>query len=307
MPPFAMATCHEQEERKMKLSERAMLVTLNIGQWSGMALDREVSDEISESHRAEKDAGRYSKRIIATKFLSHVGGKINVARRSHRLLTLPWDDDGTRILSVTGYEHYTQTMNLVKHGVEAATIDFVKNLPDYINEARTRLGTMFNLEDYPTADEVSNKFYIDIEMKPIPESGDFRAKLTTEAVKAITQDIENRCNARVEAAVQDVYHRVVDVTAKMSERLRAFEPGDDDAPAKNVFRDTLVSNVAELADLIPSLNITGDPKLDALATQLKDDLVEHSPEVLRADAKTRKLTADKADRLLKKAKQFLAS
>ena len=291
----------------MKLGERALLVTLNVGSWNGMALDKEVSDEVSETHKADKDAGRYNKRIIATKFLSNVSSHISVARKSHRLLTLPWQDDGTRILSVTGYEHYTQTMKLKSHGMEAAATEFVKNLPDYIKEAKTRLGTMFNPDDYPTADEVREKFYIDVEMKPIPESGDFRAKLTTEAVKAVTQDIENRCNAKVEAAMQDVYARIVDVTAKMSERLRAFEPSAKDEPTKNVFRDTLVGNVAELADLIPSLNITGDPKLDALAKQLKDDLVEYSPEVLRADAKARKKTADNAERILRKAKQFLAS
>jgi hypothetical protein len=289
----------------MKLSERAMLASLHVGMWSGMALDRDVSDEVSETHKAEKDSGRYNKRIIATKFLSGVSGKVNVARRSHRLLTLPWDDDGTRILSITGYEHYTQTMNMVTKSVELAAKEFVKNLPAFIDEAKVRLGTMFNSEDYPSADEVREKFYIDVEMKPIPESGDFRAKLTNEAVKAITNDIEHRCNVRIEAAVQDVYHRIVDVTGKMAERLRAFEPSSTDK--KGVFRDTLVSNVKELADLIPSLNITGDPKLDALAKQLETDLAEHSPEILRTDAKVRKQTADAADRILKKARSFLAS
>jgi hypothetical protein len=289
----------------MKLSERAMLVTLNAGQWSGMALDREVSDEISETHRADKDAGRYNKKLIATKFFKDVGGKINVARRSHRLLTLPWNDDGTRILAVTGYEHYTQTMRLMKLGVDAAAKQFVKGLPEYIEEAKTRLGTMFNPNDYPTADEVLEKFYIDVEINKVPEAGDFRAKLTNEAVKAISQDIENRCNARVEAAMQDVFQRIVDVTSKMSERLRAFDSGTDDEPAKNVFRDSLVTNVKQLADLIPSLNITADPKLEALAKQLETELAEHSPEVLRTDAKVRKQTADAADRIFKKAKQLL--
>jgi hypothetical protein len=285
-----------------KLSERAMLASLHVGMWSGMAVDRDVSEEVSENHKAEKDSGRYNKRLVASKFLSHVGGKINVARRSHRLLTLPWEDDGTRILSNTGYLHYTETMRLQQHAVRAATQEFIQSLPTYIDEARTRLGTMFNSEDYPSADELRSKFYIDVEIKPIPTGSDFRAKLSDDAVKHITQDIEDRCNERVEAAIKEVYQRVVDVTSKMAERLRGYEPGE----STGVFRDTVVYNINELAELIPSLNITGDPKLDALAKQLKDDLVEHSPEVLRTNAKARKQTADAAERILKKAQTFLA-
>lgn len=286
----------------IKLSERAMLASLHTGMWSGMAVDREVSEEVSENHKAERDSGHYKKRLISSKFLSHVGSKLDVARRTHRILTLPWEDDGTRILSNTGYLHYTESMRLHQHAVKAATHEFINSLPVYIEEARTRLGTMFNKEDYPSAKDLPDKFYIDVEIKPIPTGSDFRAKLTDDAMKAITQDIEDRCNERIEAAITDVYQRVADVTSRMAERLRGYEPGE----STGVIRDTVVYNISELADLIPSLNITGDPKLDALAKQLKDDLVEHSPEVLRADAKARKRTADAAERILNKVNTFLA-
>jgi hypothetical protein len=165
---------------------------------------------------------------------------------------------------------------------------------------------MFNSDDYPNASDLHDKFYIDVELNKIPEGGDFRANLSNDAVKAIAQDIEDRSNQRIETAMQDIYKRVQDVTAKMAERLREFEPKAGDEGSKGVFRDTLVYNIAELADLIPSLNITADPKLDALAKQLKDDLVEHSPEILRTDAKKRKQTADAAERILKKVRTFLA-
>jgi hypothetical protein len=283
-----------------------MLATLNVGMWSGMMTDHEVSEEVSENHRAGQDAGRYNKRLVSSKFLSHVGSKVNVARRSHRILTLPWDDNGTRILSATAYLHYTETMRLQEHAVKAAAQEFVKALPSYIDEARSRLGTMFNSEDYPNAGDLHEKFYIKVELNKIPEGGDFRANLSDEAVAAIAQDIEDRSNQRIETAMQDIYKRVQDVTAKMVERLKEYQPATDDEPRKGMFHDTLVYNISELADLIPSLNITADPKLDALAKQLKKDLVEHSPEILRTDAKARKQTADAAERILKKVRTFLA-
>jgi hypothetical protein len=144
---------------------------------------------------------------------------------------------------------------------------------------------------------------VDVEIKPIPEAGDFRTKLADNTLKAITKDIERRTEERIKAAVQNCFERVADVTTKMAERLNAYEDAEGQ---QGTFRDSLVYNCVELADLLPSLNITDDPKLTDLAKQLKADLGQHSPEILRSDAKVRKQTAMKAEKLAKKVGAYLA-
>lgn len=290
-----------------KLSERAMLAALHTGAWSGAAHDQLVTEEVSETHKAAvRDAGRYTKQLVANKFLRHVTGKLSTARRIHRLLTLPWDDDGTRILSCTGHAHYTEQMRLQRHGIEAAAGEFVKGLPDYIKEAKERLGTMFDKDDYPDADSVRKKFYIDVEIKPIPEAGDFRAELSAATVKAIVKDIERRSDARIEAAMNDVFERIIEATGRMVERLRAYKPVVAEGEKRTIIQDGVIYNIRELADLLPSLNITNDPRLVKLQKQLLTDLVEHSPEVLRTDPKKRNQTADRAEAIFKKVSSYLA-
>ncbi len=292
-----MSVSQQEEKTMIKLSERAMLTSLHIGAWSGSNLDREVTEEISERHKADaKDAGRYSKQLVSKKFLKQVGAQVSAARSVHRILTLPWDDDGTRILSTSGYQDYTDRMRRCRIQFEDAVTDFVKGMPEYIKEAKVRLGTMFDANDYPSAEDVKAKFSFDVEVKPVPDAGDFRAKLSDATVKSIVKDIERRSEARIEAAMRDVYERVYDCTSKMAEKLK---------DADGVFRDSLVYNINELADLIPALNITDDAKLNDLAKKLKEDLVEHSPEILRSDAKVRQATAKKAEALAKKARSFL--
>lgn len=291
----------------MKLSERAMLAVLRRGMWSGAKHDQQVTEDTAEAHKADaKEAGRYSKQLISRKFLSKVGSKMTVARQTHRILTLPWDDEGTRILSAQGYIHYTQVMRTCRLGVEAAAGEFLNGYPDHIKTAKTLLGNMFNGDDYPSVEDLRKKFYIDVEIKPIPEAGDFRTKLAGNTVKAIADDIERRTNERIKAAVQDVFQRIVDVTGKMSERLNTYEPSKGKDKASGLFRDSLIYNVQELAELLPSLNITEDERLASLAKQLKADLVQHSPDVLRGDAKLRKQTAMKADKIYKKVTTYLA-
>lgn len=288
----------------MKLSERAMLASLHTGAWSGNKHDQQVTEETAEAHNADaKESGRWNKQIIARKNLSKVASKLRVARQSHRILTLPWDDMGTRILSAQGYQHYTGVMRTCRLAVDAAAAEFRKEYPNYIKEARATLGSMFNSDDYPSAKALEDKFYIDVEIKPIPEAGDFRTKLADNTLKVITKDIEQRTQSRIKAAVQDVFERVADVTGKMAERLTNYEKAEGQSGA---FRDTLVYNVTELADLLPSLNITDDPRLTDLAKRLKADLTKHSPEVLRSDAKARNETAIKAAKLAKKVGAFLA-
>ena len=288
-----------------KLSERAMLVSLHIGSWQGTMLDRVVTDAVNESYKADKEAGRYNKRLVASKFLKGISSAHSNARSVHKLLTLPWEDDGTRALCSVGFLNYQKLMKEAKHKVDAEVRQLPESRSDIIAEARGRLGKMFDVDDYPSEDDIASKFSFDVEIKPMPDAGDFRVELSEENVKSITKDIERRTNQRLEAAMNDVFGRITEVTQKMSERLREYQPAGDGKKAGNIIRDSLVYNINELAELLPALNVTNDPRIEQLRKQMVDDLVEHSPEILRADSKIRAQTISKADKLLKKVQSYM--
>lgn len=295
----------------MKLSERAILVTLHTGAWTGSLVDKQVTEEVSEANNAAKNgAGRYNKQIVASRFLSAVNSKVSQIRRTHFALSLPWEDSGARILATRGYENYCEQIRNGRIMVEAAAREFVKGMDVYIDEAKVRLGDMFDAADYPEADEILSRFYVEYETQQVPEAGDFRAALTKDQVKAVVKDIEARTNERVQIAMHSAFERIADVTGKMAEKLRDFEPATGKAKGqrgKAAFRATLVYNVKELAELLPSLNITGDKRLD----QLQKDLLklcdpDMPPEVLRIDAKARAKMAKQADDVFKKVSEYLA-
>ena len=52
------------------LSRKAVLVSVNISQWTARKLDREVTDEVNASHGAQKDAGRYNKLLLEKEALA---------------------------------------------------------------------------------------------------------------------------------------------------------------------------------------------------------------------------------------------
>lgn len=288
------------------LSERAMLVTLHISTWGGMMVDREVTDEVNESHKASKEAGRYNKRLIASKFFSEVSTADNHARTAHRVLTLPWEDDGTRILASAGFMAYQEKMRDCKRKREAAVKNFLTDTAPYMAEAEQRLGSMYNADDYPDIETLKSKFSFDVEIRALPEASDFRAKLGDDQVKAVIKDIERRTNQRLETAMNDVFNRIAEVVGHMSKRLKDYVPAKDGSKAAGIIRDSLVYNINELAtEVLPILNVTNDERITALQQQMLADLVEHSPEILRADAKVRQATISKADKLLKKVQSYM--
>jgi hypothetical protein len=67
-----------------------------------------------------------------------------------------------------------------------------------------------------------------------------------------------------------------------------------------------VFNITQLADILPSLNLTNDKRLIALQDQLVNELTVYAPPVLKADAQKRSETCRKAEKIYDKVKGFLA-
>lgn len=268
------------------LQNSAMLATLTISQWTNRKHDKSVSKEVEQQHQA-KDAGRYNKMLIDKAALDPISKIASAARMYHYKVTLPWGDNGDRLLPATLFMPYTDTMRQYKNEFAARVATFVRDYPLLVNDARTRLGTMYDAMDYPLASDIADKFAIETEFTPIPTAADFRVNLNQEYVDSIKTDITQKMAARQADAVKHCWQRIREVVEHLEERL-----SDKD----KTFRDSLISNAVELIDILPALNITGDTELERTAAEVKAILV--APERLRADEGLRADTAARAAAIL---------
>lgn len=76
-----------------------MIVTLNVSCWTARKQDKKVSAEVEASHNA-KDAGRYNKLLIDKHHLDPLTNWAGQIRATHYKMTLPWMDNGGRLLPV---------------------------------------------------------------------------------------------------------------------------------------------------------------------------------------------------------------
>jgi hypothetical protein len=153
------------------------------------------------------------------------------------------------------------------------------------------LNGLFNEKDYPSPYEIRSKFYFDVHFDPIPEEGDIRVNIQQDELDKLNADLETRKNEAIAQAMKDPYIRLHEAIYHAYERL--------DNP-KAIFRDSLIDNLVDLVKILPSLNITNDPKLDELRQEVSEKLTKYDADTLRQDPLARRETRDSASDILKK-------
>jgi hypothetical protein len=282
----------------MTLSTKAMLVSVNISQWTARKFDKAVTAEVSASKGAAADAGRYNKALIGKDEIKPVQKAANAVRTFHVEQTLPWFDKGARILPAGNYIDYTQGMRPLKADFEKSVSTFLVNYPDYFEAAKVRLNGMFDAFDYPTPDEILKRFHCSIRVFNLPDHADFRVTLADGEVASIRAQIERDVHGAFEAANKHLFYRVQETVSHLAKSLRSFGEEIDGTEKTKTFRDSLIGNVEALVDLLPKLNVTDNADLADIAARLKREVCGHSAKHLRENTGTRENVARNAEKIL---------
>jgi len=272
------------------LNTKAMLVTLSISYWYARKYDKKESKKLTDKHSVTEKAARVTKNLFPVESESYqaIVSAHGAARQEHYRLTLPWTDGGSRILLANNYEKYTEAMRPKRSDFDTSWHTFVGEYPALYESAKINLKTLWKQEDYPSASDMPNKFSFSIKVLPLPEADDFRVSLGADDIEAIKDQIRDDTKASIAEAMKDPYDRLFKVVFKMAEKLH---------DRKGIFHDSLLGNIEDLIDLLPSLNLTQDPKLIEMGEQIRAALTSYEPETLRKNNKVRKNVAEKADQI----------
>jgi hypothetical protein len=285
-----------------RIADRAMLVSLTINQFNPVKTDKKITAEVATAHGSEVTMGRYAKSVIAKSALDRIRTLAGEVRQEHYRRTLPWSEDGARILTAQGFEEYSRFIRAKTDEWDAAVREFLDNWDSYVDDARVKLNGLFNAADYPPLDKVRQKFALKTSVKPVPVADDFRVALGASEVSAIKRQLTTELEGTVDAAMRSVWVQMRDVVAKMVERLKAYNPSK---PSEAPFRDTLVTNVRDLLDILPTLNLTADPTVVQFAEDMRE-LVKYDASDLRDSQWRREDTARRAESILDAMSQFIA-
>jgi hypothetical protein len=235
--------------------------------WTARKLDKAESVKVNKENGAVAGAANVHKQLLpdSSELLS-VQKWANSFRTFIYTSTLPWDDSGWRIGRVARHMEFMAEIGdrIVEGNLLVDAFVWAYNIE--VGKAKTTLGHMFSYDDYPGEQEVRSKFRFAVDVMPMPSAEDFRVVDGVEKaevdrlVKIATASTE----ARIQEAMKEAYQRLYTVVAKMANTLEQYGAG-----TVKKFNDSLVENIAEIVGVMPALNLTGDPKLTALADEAK--------------------------------------
>lgn len=277
------------------LSNRALLVSLTISQWSARKFDKAETAALAARHGTPTEVARVNKSLLPfAGTLEAVHKKSGEIRTWYYKNTLPWRE-ATGIIRSEGYLDFVGTFRQQMADWNTLADKFTADYPQLQEASKMMLGSLYKDDDYPDPGTIRERFNIDVAFFPVPSSDDWRISLADTEMDDLRVQIEAKVRESEGVAMKDAWKRVHEVVSRARERL--VQP---DA----VFRNSLIENAVDLCKLLPTLNIADDPDLEQIRQELEGSLCRYAPDTLRAAPDVRSKVAEQMKEIMDKMGAF---
>jgi hypothetical protein len=266
-------------EHSNPYASMAMLVSVGFANWSARKFDKDASAEITDKHNVDKKAVRANKKLFlkSSPELEAVNSAISAAQQTYYDETLPWSDDGCRLLPSSNFLAFSEAMRSHIANIEELARKFADKYPQLVEEAKADLNSLWKAEDYPPASEIASRFGCVVKIYPVPIGSDFRVNLAKEHVDLLRSQIDEDTAQAIEDARLEGFGLLFDaLTESVIPNLTAKNP-------KRSIKDVLVENTLATCARVKRLNMTKDAKLDDIAGRIKTHVCCVDGSTLRKD------------------------
>jgi hypothetical protein len=303
--PLSMTTPTVQTAAESgSLSSRAILIDLTLRSWTAARRDSDASQTVAAAHGNRADMGSYRKMLVPKAYIEPIRKLMQAAYQFHMDRTLPWLSSGARIIAAEGYPAYAAGMRKFESDLQPLVDSLVADWDSILAEAQSALNGLFKAAEYPSKGELRGKYSIGWNVVPVPDSRDFRVDLGVHELARVQRQLDEANQAALAAARSEIAARIRETVGHMAERLRAYTVTAEGV--SGAFRDSLVENVRDLVNFIPSLNVMGDQGLSDLAARMNAELAAYDPQALRDSEDKRNEVAAAAESILGIMDSFIA-
>jgi hypothetical protein len=255
--------------------------------WFGVrkTLTPEQKSQAADAFGAEGEFLSAGKKLLDTR---HPAFKAVTAARGRILsfwkgISLPYPEPGIRLIRQNDIGSFDVQMVTLKADLDEA----VEKLDEHYGElrlaARERLGSLFNLTDYPQS--LRGLFAASWDFPSI-EPPAYLQQLSPHLYEQECQRVHARFDEAVQLAEQAFTDELAKLVSHLTERLSGLEDGKP-----KVFRDSVVENLAEFFERFRHLNVRSNEQLDGLVTQAMRTVRGVEPQELRDSASLRQQVA----------------
>ncbi len=306
----------------ISIASSAMIGSLNISVWEARKLDKNTQAEVLANKGAKsRRAATVSKHLFSEcPSLEAIKTLRGEARVWFNNATLPWDDNGGRLITTAQYLRVMEQAAKYEQRFNDLLNVFVNVYGTEISKQAFEMGALFDRSEYPPVSEVRGKFRFVLSVSPVPLAGDFRVDIGNEAAAQLKAQYERALAERISGAVADTWQRVKAQVEWVHERMTAVLEHDPDAveqvpttddngvvvsveikkKRRPKLYDSMLEQGLELCAMLRDLNVTNDPRLEAARQDLETALTRVDIDSLKESTELQRATKSAMQDILDK-------
>lgn len=292
-----------------QVTTSVLIVRTQLGKWSNSKpLAGELRVKIAKALDADPDYISTHKRLLHSpviKELNRLHGQFT--NQIIRKKTLPFRV-GEHLIRNVILDEFEAAWDAKRDSMLERLPQLRQEYSDYIERDRLLLGDAFNICDYPLVDEVVGAYRADYEYDYLPmtnENISAMLDLPKAKIAKIEAATEKRVTGQIDNAMKVVHDRVLVALGDLISGLERHGLKADGAQRASKFSANNIDKIREITEILPALNLTGDPALTQAANDLAEKLGDiGTAEELREDDGKRMATAEKAKSIVSKLAGF---
>ena len=298
----------ESPNHVISLATSAVLVNAEVSVWSATKQDRVISNEVTTAKKADHSAGRYVKNLLADdpthkQLLNYRQTVYNWLRRS----TYDWNGS-LRLLPVVNLPKFKAEFHQHEKSYFALRDEFLNRYPTIVSNMAFKQGDMFDRNEYPSVDQIKDKFRIRLYVAEVPQS-DYRCAIAQDLAEDLKTTYQKQVNDEIVPQVMaDIANQFMEVMESISHCCGVDEIGTStDGEVKTKKRkiyETTVDKAKDLCNTFRAFNLTNDAELAKASASLEKVLSGVSAEDIRESDAVRESVKQGVDDILEKFGSF---
>jgi len=288
----------------ISLATSAVLVSAEVSVWSATKQDRLISNEVTTAKKADHSAGRYVKNLLADdpthkQLLNYRQTVYNWLRRS----TYDWSGS-LRLLPVINLPKFKAEFHQHEKSYFALRDAFLDKYPTIVSNMAFKQGDMFDRSEYPSVDQIKDKFRIRLYVSEVPMS-DYRCAIAEDLAEDLKLTYQRQINDEIVPQVmEEISHQFMEVMESIShccgvDEISTSSDGEVKTKKRKIYEGT-IEKARALCETFRGFNLTNDAEMAQMSESLKNVLNGVVAEDLRESDAVRESVKQGVDDILTK-------
>ena len=258
----------------------AAKVSFTCGVWTAAVTDKRATQQVEHANN-KSNVGKFTKKLLVdfepVETLNYLGGH---GRNTHYGLTHPFGKSGEYVVPTRDLPTYVNEISGIVHRFDAAKDSITEESYDEaLIDEQLRLGPLYNADDYPTFEDLKDKYHMSFSVDPIPES--FVTNLEASQAKEINDYYQQQHAERMEKFSNAVFAESLKHIKKLRDSLDYSGESKKSNPDYKVFKESTYAHVKDTIRVLERFNFGGDARMQAAHKILRDAFVGKSVEMLK--------------------------